>query len=176
MKKSIGSFLVFLFITSFNSVPSKKLVELKIFYNDTETEKGKNTYRELTQIGEDPWAKPEKLDIVLTIDKSVISSNEKIEILIEELYKPTELNKAKETLKDKRWIPNKVVFSETGMSIRNFKLIKANKITLKDIPYQTAYYTDSMLYDKSGFRFVVIYFNEDTKQFERLVREIIIPV
>ena len=53
--------------------------------------------------------------------------------------------------------------------------MKESKIIVKNIPYQTAYYTDSMLYTKSGFRIVAIYYDEETKKFERIEHEFLLP-
>jgi hypothetical protein len=174
MKTLIKTLPLLLFISSFCSSPTKKLKELKVFYHDTQTEKGKDIYRELTQIGEDPWAKPSKIDVVLSVNDLKLTT-ERVEILIEELYEPTSINKSKNSIKDKSWIPNKVAFSSSGKSIQIRKLVKNGKLTIKDIPYLTAGYLDSMLYNKSSFRIVAIYFNEETNQFERLEYEVLIP-
>lgn len=175
MKKNISHLLLLIFMSAFNFAPIKCLKELKVFYHDTQTEKGKDIYREFTQVGEDPWAKPDKFDIVLTVDNLKMSSKERIEILVEELYSPTSLNKAKKSLQDERWIPAKVVFSESGMSIKKWKRLKDGKITIKDISYASTGYYNSLLYNKLSFRVTAIYHDEETKKFERLEHEILIP-
>ena len=174
MKKIIMLLLGIIVFCSFNQILPKKLKDLKVFYHDTHTEKGKDIYREFNQVGEDPWAKPSKMDIVLSVD-NLKMSNGRIELLIEELYEPTSLNKVKKSIQDERWIPNKVIFTQTVKAIQLNKQIENGKLTIKDVPYLSAGYSDSMLYIKSGFRVVAIYFDEDTKQFERLEHEILIP-
>jgi hypothetical protein len=174
MKILIKVFPIIIFFCSFNQPFPKKLKALNVFYHDTHSEKGKDIYRELGQVGEDPWAKPDKIDIIIDVNELKLIS-ERFEILIEELYEPTSLNKSKNSLQGKRWVPNKVVFSASGKSIQLRKLVKDGKLMIKDVPYLTAYFTDSMLYIKSGFRIVAIYYDENTKQFERLEREILIP-
>ncbi len=173
MERLIKMIFLLLFFSSFDSPSIKKLKEIKVFYHDTRTEKGKDIYRELTQLGEDPWAKPDKFDVSITVSE-LKTTSERVEILIEELYEPTSLNKSKNSLQGKRWIPSKVVFSSTGKSIQKRKLVKNGTIVLKDIPYAFVGFSDSMLYTKLGIRVVAIYFDEDTKQFERLNREILI--
>ncbi len=174
MKISISLFLVTLLFYAFNQPSSPKLKGLKVFYHDTQTEKGKDIYREFTQIGEDPWAKPDKFDVKMSLGKLNFTSSEKIEVLVETLYEPTTLNKSKNSLRDKRWVPQKVVFTETGASIKLNKLIKENTITLKDVSFNFFGFS-SQLYDKLSFRIVAIYFDENTNQFERLEHEIFIP-
>jgi hypothetical protein len=174
MRTLIKLFLVVLLFCAFNQSIPKKLKGLKVFYHDTQTEKGKDIYRELTQLGEDPWAKPDKFDVALTVSEFKTTS-ERVEILIEELYEPTSLNKSKNGLQDKRWIPNKAIFSSTGKAIQMKNLVKNGKLILKDIPYAFTGFTDSMLYNKLSIRVVALYYDEDTKQFERLEREILIP-
>ena len=73
----------------------------------------------MSQVGEDPWAKPEKLDIVLTIDNLKMSSYERVEILVEELYSPTSLNKDKKSLQDEHWVPHRVFFQKQEVVLKN---------------------------------------------------------
>lgn len=146
-----------------------------MFYHDTQTERGKDTYREFTQIGEEPWSKPEKFDIVLTLDGLELSTNERIEILIKEKQRPTSLNQSVESLRDERWIPNKIIFSETGKSIKQKQYIKNGKLLIRDVFYLSIGYKDSMLYEKTGFRLVAVYYNEATNEFERIEKEILLP-
>jgi hypothetical protein len=72
---------------------AQTLKNIQIFYHDKETNKGKDTYRELTSTGDDAvFSKPENIDVILSFnpskDKTTDKSNEELEILIEELYEP----------------------------------------------------------------------------------------
>lgn len=141
------------------------LKEIKVFYNDDQTIKSKKTYRELKAIGENPWSKPEKLDITLYFNNHTYSAGDRIEILIEEQYEPTYLlKKSPQQLTDKRWVPHQVVFSNVS------SYIKSNKITVKDVSYQTAYFTDSMLYTKNAFRIVGIFYNGNSNKIETVTK------
>lgn len=164
MKTFITIAILFFTFTA-NAVNGQVLKEIKVFYYDDQTVKGKKTYTELKGIGEDPWSKPEKLDIVLYFNQHTYSGDDKIEILIEELYEPTSLkSKSSLELNSKLWVPHQVVFSGTS----NF--IKSNKIIIKDWPYQTAYFTDSMLFIKNGFRVVGIFYNKNSNSVERVMK------
>jgi hypothetical protein len=80
----------------------------------------------------------------------------KIQIMIEELYEPLDLATSLDGLKNKTWIPHKVIFSGNGNHIKN------GKIAAKNVQYQTAYFLDSMLYRKLGFRVVAVYYDKET--------------
>lgn len=116
---------------------------IKIYYHDNQTVKGMDVYREFKDIGESPfWSKPEKLDVVLTFNKTTSTDND-IEVIIEELFEPTPLsNKVNKGILHKRWVPHQVVFSG------NTNFIREGKITVKNIAYQTAYFTDNLLFKK----------------------------
>jgi hypothetical protein len=137
---------------------------LKIFYHDTVTVKHRDSYRELTHIGDDSYfSKPERLDVVLTIGSKPVPTRANIQIIIEELYQPTALsNNQKNGLKTKTWVPHEVVYS------CNAGMIKNGKIIVKGIDYQTAYFFDNMLYTKDGFRLVAAIYDEVSKKMVRV--------
>jgi hypothetical protein len=128
----------------------------------------KTTYREFKGVGEGPWSKPEKIDIVLSFYPRKLSyepHSDEIEILIEEQYEPTSLLKRSPgVINDKRWVPHEVVYSG------NSNFIKSGKIVIKDFPYKTAYFLNSLLYSKDGFKIVGIFHNVKTGKLERVER------
>ncbi len=161
-KKTIAIlFLIFIIKT----VNGQVLKDIKVFYYDDQTVKGKKIYHELKSIGEDPWSKPEKIDIALYFNNHVYSDGDRIEILIEELYEPTNLwKKSPEELAGKCWVPHQVVFSDIS------SFIKSNKIVVKDYAYQTAYFSDSILYTKDAFRIVGIFYDKNSNKIERVMK------
>lgn len=149
----------------------QRLKDITIFYHDTVSVNGKSFYRELKQIGEDPfWSKPEEIDIVLTVEGKSKSAKEKIEILIEELYEPSNLNQLFNTIKEKTWVPHKVIYSG------NTNFIKDGKIKVSNVSYKTAYFNSSLFYTKIGFRFVAIYYDATTRKIETIKEEIYYPM
>ena len=165
MKKLIVVFLLH-FAKTENGL-AQTLGGIKIFYHDTFSVKGKDIYKELTQVGDAlTWSKPEKIDIVLNVSIKRKSASGKVEILIEDFYQPTEINKFDNTIRNTTWVLHKVVY--TG----NTNSVKADKITVKNIPYQTAYFKSSLLYTKMGFRVVGICFNAKTGEVSRVKKEI----
>jgi hypothetical protein len=163
MKKTTIAILFFTLIIKV--VNGQVLKDIKVFYYDDQTVKGQKTYRELKGIGENPWSKPEKLDIILYFNNHSYSDGDRIEILIEELYEPTSIwKKSSEELTTKRWVPHQVVFSDIS------SFLKSNKIVVKNWPYQTAYFTDSMLYTKDAFRIVGVFFDKNSNKIERIMK------
>jgi hypothetical protein len=146
--------------------PNDVLKAVNIFYHDTITVKGKDTYRELTRVGENPFAKPTSVDIRLTLATIPKSTNNDIEILIEELYEPTELGTSGDGLAKRTWVPHQVVFHG------NTNFIKDGRIEIKDIKYKTAYFIGSILYLKKGFRVVALFYDRETTKLERVEKDI----
>lgn len=160
-------FLLVIVIAGISDSYSQKLIDLKIYYHDTITVAGKDSYRLLTQVGEDPhWAKPETIDIVLHVSGASKSSKERIEIMIEELYEPTELSNFTESIRKATWVPHVVVYSG------NTNFVKEGKITVSNFPYKTAYFKSSLLYVKKGFRIIGFYYNLENKKTDRIAKEI----
>lgn len=149
----------------------QRLQRLEVGFQDTRTIKGKSVYRELIKIGDDDVisSKPLKLDITLAINGNKKSSMERIEISIEELFEPTKLNNLDSVISEKKWILHKVIYTANTNTINN------RKVYLKDVDYRTAGFYDSLLYTKLGFRIVAIYYNESTKEFQRLIKAFLYP-
>lgn len=162
------------FVISLSAPPSDPpndfLKSIQVFYHDTVTTKGKDVYREFTRVGEDPFSKPIVIDVVIAV--SVKSNGDpldtKMQIMIEELYEPLGLSNTLDGLKKKTWVPHKVIFSGNGNHVKN------GKITARNVQYQTAYFIDSMLYRKLGFRVVAIYYDRETGKFESIEKEFMI--
>jgi hypothetical protein len=66
----------------------------------------------------------------------------------------------------KGWVPHKVIYSG------NMNLVKSNKIIVKNVHYQTAYFLSSIEYTKVAFRVVGIYHNPITNKTEFAKKEI----
>jgi predicted metal-dependent HD superfamily phosphohydrolase len=96
------------------------------------------------------------------------SRDEHIQIMIEELYQPLDLARTLDGLERKRWVPHKVIYSGDTTAVKN------GKMEVKSVQYQTAYYTDLLLYQKLGFRIVAVYYNQATGKLESIEREYLI--
>lgn len=162
--------LLFIIFSILFTVHTKAQVlnKLEIGFQDSQSIKGKTIYKELIDINDDnlPF-KPMKLDITLILQGNIKSSADRIEILIEEFYEPTNLNNGKHCIENATWVPHKVIITT------NKKFIKNNKLTLKDVDYKTAGFSDSLLYSKLGFRIVALYYNLEKKELQRIQKEYI---
>jgi hypothetical protein len=167
--KSVLLFFLFGVVSTLitpNKIYAQRLKSLRVGFQDNLTVKGKVKYYELTDINDESLPfKPAKLEIYLTFNGKRKSISEKVEILIEELFEPTELNKFKSVIKSPTWIPHKVVHTT------NTFVINGDKLILKGVDYKTAGFSDSMLYIKSGFRIVALYYDEKTNDLQKLEKE-----
>jgi len=80
----------------------------------------------------------------------------RVQIQIEELYKlKAPLNGV---YNGKGWVPHQVIYSTI------YKQGQSNKILVKNIPYQTAYFFSSVMYTKIAFRVVGVYSENEMVQ------------
>ena len=106
--------------------------------------------------------------MVLSLESSGKKLDRKIQIVIEELYEPLPLANTFDGLEKRTWVPHKVIFNG------NTNLIKNGKIQVKNVSYQTAYFIDSILYKKLGFRVVGIYYDKETGKIESIEKEFLL--
>ncbi|WP_462265369.1 hypothetical protein [Mucilaginibacter sp.] len=154
-----------------NCVSGQVIKNIKVYYHDDQTTKNKNVYRELQKIQDNPiWSQPDRLDIEV-IFSSLINMKDYenpeniIQVSLEELYQATSLGMRYSKLnKIGNWVPNQVLFSG------NNNFVKGNKLVIKDVKYQTAYFLSSLLYNKIGFRIVALYYRKDVDKVETLTK------
>lgn len=144
-----------------------KVQKVRIFYYDMASNPTTKVYRELHNVGEEPyWAKPTTFDIVVDITGTSKSVDEKLEISIEELQKPTGLAPSSKSIGGETWVLHKVVYSGNSRFILN------NQLVVKGVQYKTAYFISSYLYTKSAFRVSCLFYDLSNKHISRAYREI----
>ncbi|MCL2131477.1 MAG: hypothetical protein FWH36_03340 [Lentimicrobiaceae bacterium] len=180
MKKQ---FILFLLATIYFSVYTQNegvaydnsiFKSIKIFYLDTLTNEGEKEYREFLKVQEEPYfCKPHIFDVYIELKDVYLRGV--IEIFIENYYVPDTSNILK--------IRNCNEFSlrpywglEQVICHKHFykEYEKCEKIELNGIVHQTAYYTDSRLYGRHGFRIVAVYMPFDSDNIEIYKREYIL--
>lgn len=157
-----------IFLSSFkvHKMAPRQLKDISVYYIDSITNPKSVKYRKFEGVGDNVyWSKPTVIDIELTLYPKVYDQTDYFEILIEELIVPTKDSiTGRKSLKQETWVPIKTVYASTGRSVVD------NKITVKGIDYETAYFLSSIAYEKKGFRVVGVY-KKDKSQLEIVKRE-----
>ncbi|RFZ85901.1 hypothetical protein DYU05_10040 [Mucilaginibacter terrenus] len=160
--KSLITFATVLILFTCQTASAQEIKLFRIFYRDTVTQRT-TVRRPFTFIGETPyWSKPENLDFEITIDKRAVNTNGVLQIYVEELLQPSSTVKS---ATGNRWHFNRVLFSTSTKLATPSGVIKCS-----NIPYQTAYFISSLLYQKIAFRIVAFYFNKATNKTEQAVK------